>query len=235
MSVFDDFPRGRGDDGKAAPLATARWVDGGSSWTPGAIWLGRDRHGEPIGIADDRHAVLIAGSRSGKGRSAIIPNLFLWPGSCLVIDPKGENATRTAVARSNRPGHKVAVLDPRRAADVPDALRVAFNPLAMIDAASDDTIDLAAAIGEALMIGSGDGKDVHWNESARSLVEAVALHVCVTQNGASRSLVKVRPLLTTMPRRSIPGSATRTIRSRPSTRCGRRWRTARPSTRPCAT
>jgi len=190
------FPRGTGNDGKGAKLATARWCFTATTWQPGHLWLGRDVHGCAVGHGDDRHAVIIAGSRSGKGRSAIIPNLFLWPGSCLVIDPKGENATVTAQARAGRPGHRVAVLDPRGAADVPGAFRVRFNPLDLIDPASDDAIDLAAAIGDALMLGSEDGKDIHWNESARGLFEAILLHVAVTQNGASRSLVKVRQLLT---------------------------------------
>ena len=191
-----DFPRGTGNDGKAAPLATARWSFTAPAWQSGHLWLGRDLNGAAVGHGDDRHAVIIAGSRSGKGRSAIIPNLFLWPGSCLVIDPKGENATVTAAARSRLPGHRVAVLDPKGAASVPDSFRVSFNPLDGLDADSDDAIDLAAAIGDALMLGSEDGKDIHWNESARALFEAVLLHVAVTRNGASRSLVKVRQFLT---------------------------------------
>lgn len=190
------FPRGTGGDGKSAKLATARWFFSAPHWQPGHLWLGRDANGCAVGHGDDRHAVMIAGSRSGKGRSAIIPNLFLWPGSCLVIDPKGENATVTAAARSSRTDHRVAVLDPRGAADVPEAFRVRFNPLDLIDATSDDAIDLAAAIGDALMLGSEDGKDIHWNESARGLFEAILLHVAVTANGVSRSLVKVRQLLT---------------------------------------
>lgn len=109
-----DFPRGTGDDGKSAPFATACWSFTASPGRPGDIWLGRDNDGVAVGTGDDRHADVTAGSRSGKNRSAIIPNLFLWPGSALVIDP-----------------------------------------------ALDDAIDLAAAIGDALMIGSGDGKDIH--------------------------------------------------------------------------
>ncbi len=190
------FPRGTGNDGKAAPLATARWSFEATPWQLGHLWLGRDRNGTAIGHGDDRHAVIIAGSRSGKGRSAIIPNLFLWPGSALVIDPKGENATVTAMARVSRPGHHVAVLDPHGAAKVPDDCRVRFNPLDLIDPDSDDAIDLAAAIGDAMMLGSKDGKDIHWMKSARAIIEAVLLHVAVTQTGAARSLVRVRQLLT---------------------------------------
>jgi len=55
----------------------------------------------PLGIDDDRHLVTIAGSRSGKGTSAIIPNLCLYPGSVVCLDPKGENATLTAARRGS--------------------------------------------------------------------------------------------------------------------------------------
>lgn len=160
------------------------------------MWLGRDDNGAAIGYGDDRHIVTLAGSRSGKGRSAIIPNALLWPGSCVITDSKGENATRTAVARAKRAGHRVAVIDPSRAANVPEELRIGFNPLDLIDGEADDAIDIAAAIGDALMIDSGDGKDIHWVESARQIVEAILLHVATSEVGPRRSLVRVRQLLT---------------------------------------
>lgn len=195
--MFDDFPRGvPGRDSRHAPLATAAWNMTAPRWREGDIWLGRDKAGNAIGHDDDRHIFTCAGSRSGKGRSCIIPNLLLWPGSCVVIDPKGENATRTARARAVRPGHEVVVVDPRGCADVPEALRAGFNPLNLIDADDDEAIDLAAAIGDAIIIGSGDGKDVHWTESARQVFEGVLLHVAVTETGERRSLVRVRQLLT---------------------------------------
>jgi len=53
----------------------------------------------PLGLDDDRHFVTIAGSRSGKGTSAIIPNLCIYPGSVVCLDPKGENASITAARR----------------------------------------------------------------------------------------------------------------------------------------
>lgn len=160
------------------------------------FWLGRDDNAEAIGHDDDRHIITVAGSRSGKGRSAIIPNLLLWPGSCVVTDPKGENATRTAVVRSRRTGHRVAVVDPHHSASVPDELRMSFNPVDLIDADVEDAIDLAAAIGDAVMVDSGDGKDIHWVESARQIFEAVLLHVATSEFAERRSLVRVRQLLT---------------------------------------
>jgi len=196
LSIFDGFPRGvPGRAARNAPLATAAWGSDAPLYRTGDLFLGLDDQGREVGYGDDRHAVTVAGSRAGKGRTVIIPNLFRWPGSCVVTDPKGENASVTALHRSKRSGHEVAVLDPCRTADVPESLRVSFNPLDLIDAQDDDAIDLAAAIGDAVMVGSGDGKDVHWNESARQVFEAVLLHVAATEEGPQRSLARVRQLL----------------------------------------
>ncbi|MDQ7079020.1 MAG: type IV secretory system conjugative DNA transfer family protein [Robiginitomaculum sp.] len=49
----------------------------------------------------DRHLLTVAPTRSGKGTTAIIPNLLTYEGSCLVIDPKGENALITAERTRN--------------------------------------------------------------------------------------------------------------------------------------
>jgi type IV secretion system protein VirD4 len=197
MAIYDDFPRGvPGRDERNAPLGTAHWSFDAPPWHEGDILLGLDTEGRKVGHRDDRHLITVAGSRAGKGRSVIIPNLSVWPGSCVVLDPKGENATATARIRAGRREHKVIVIDPRRCAEVPDEVLASFNPLDLIDADDDDAIDLAAAIGDAIMIGSGDGKDIHWNESARQIFEGILLHVAATEFGPRRSLVRVRQLLT---------------------------------------
>jgi len=197
MSIYGDFPRGApGAPSRNALLATASWRSDLPLWEEGAIWLGRDDQGRDIGYRDDRHVVTIAGSRAGKGRSAITPNALLWPGSGFFLDPKGESATLTAARRAERKGHIVAVLDPKRVSKVPEHLRVSFNPLDLIDADSDDALDLAAAISDAVMIGSGDGKDIHWTESGRQLLEGLVLHVATSETGKRRSLTRVRRLLT---------------------------------------
>ena len=70
--------------------------------------------GIPIGNRDDRHLTVVAGSRSGKGRSYIVPNLLSYNGSTIVIDPKGENAAITARYRAQELGQNVHILDPFR-------------------------------------------------------------------------------------------------------------------------
>lgn len=196
MSLFADFPRGvPGADNRGALLGTASWSASALPWRPGMTFLGLDDAGNEIGHIDDRHIVTVAGSRGGKGVSCILPNLRRWPGSCVVLDPKGENASMTAAIRVAMPGHRIAVLDPAGVAKVPDELRASFNPLDLIDADADDAIDLAAAIGEAVMIDNSSGKDLHWIESARQVIVALALYVAAEETGSYRSLVRVRQLL----------------------------------------
>ena len=135
----------------------------------------------PLGFDDDRHFVTIAGSRSGKGTSAIIPNLCLYPGSVICIDPKGENATLTALRRGSGTtdykgmGQEVYVLDPFEVAKVPYSLRAGLNPLALLDPTSPYIVDDAALLAEGLIV-STDGRDTHWDDSARNFIKGLILY-----------------------------------------------------------
>src|SRR5208337_1239674 len=92
----DDLPRGlnrpkplRGKDRgvwsrwlspeELQPRDDNDWVTGGDLLGD-AFMLGR-RGGRVIGWKDDRHLMLVAGSRSGKGVSLVITNLISYQGS----------------------------------------------------------------------------------------------------------------------------------------------------------
>ena len=91
----------------------------------GGIILGH-RKERGIGTIDNRHILTVAGSRGGKGVSLIVPNLLIYDGSVLAIDPKGELARITARARRQK-GQKVVVLDPFAESGITPSGR--FNPL----------------------------------------------------------------------------------------------------------
>jgi hypothetical protein len=153
----------------------------------------------PIGLDDDRHFVTVAGARSGKGRSAIIPNLCLYPGSVVVLDPKGENASLTAARRgpgdewAKGLGQEVYVLDPFGVAAVPEEVRACLNPLALLDKESPLVVDDAALLAEGLIV-SADHRDSHWDETARNFVKGLALHLITTRPGST--LFDLRAFLT---------------------------------------
>ena len=198
LDPFKGFLRGdpsKGPEEAAAP--DARFADPRkivneplAQWRPGSPRLflglvggavtgppGPRRHilgGAPIGIEDDRHVCTFAGSRAGKGRSVIIPNMLHWPGSVLATDPKGELAAITARAR-DRLGQAVHVLDPFgvTAGTAAASFVAGFNPIEAMR--KESLIEDAALVSDALVVVEGD--DPHWDESARAFVEGVALHV----------------------------------------------------------
>jgi len=100
--LLDDLPRGvskRADNLDKTPGAQWREPDDITNdpalfFKPDAgqqIFLG-EVDGCLIGTPEneDRHMITVAGSRAGKGVSAIVPNLLTYKGSILAIDPKGE-------------------------------------------------------------------------------------------------------------------------------------------------
>ena len=167
------------------------WV--GESWNPGAA---------PLGYADDRHVCLISGTRGGKGTGLIIPNLCLWPGSCVVIDPKGENATVTARRRgggsdyAHGMGQEVRILDPFGEVAIDSAFRASFNPLDVIDPGGDFAVDDAGRIAAAIIVRENKN-DPFFEEAARNLLKGLILYVLTAPAfDGMRNLITVRRLLT---------------------------------------
>lgn len=148
--------------------------------------------GVPIGVKTDQHAITIAGSRTGKGRAAIVPNMLRYQGSVLAIDPKGELALATAAVRAKT--QRVCVVDPfgtTRGA-LPPAFYSGFNPLAQMQ--PDSAYEDAVLITDALVIPGG--LDPHWDESARTFIEGVILEVATAPRfEGRRDLVTVRDLI----------------------------------------
>jgi type IV secretion system protein VirD4 len=194
MPDLQELPRLPRDDPDFSdgeqPLATGGWLssaavlqaikDGAddamrSPIALGQLWAKGKNH---LFMADDdRHLVTIAGSRAGKGRSLIIPNLLSYPGSVICIDPKGENAAVTAKYRNEVLGQNVVILDPfgvlEEVASVAE-FRGNFNPLEWVNVSSPEAIDDVNALADAIIVRDSD-KDPHWNESARAFLKGVML------------------------------------------------------------
>ena len=151
-----------------------------------------------VGIEDDRHILTVGGTRAGKNRSLLIPNLLTWPGSALVIDPKGTNAAVTAARRGHgggrvkeHLGQQVFVLDPFK--EVTGIQSAHFNPLDFIDPDSDRVAEDIWLVADALVVPSGDD---FFDVSALGLISGIIAHVITRerdQGGANLS--RVRELL----------------------------------------
>jgi Type IV secretory system Conjugative DNA transfer len=176
-------------------------------WRPGQILLGASLYDPKwlVGIEDDRHITTIATSRGGKGRSVIIPNLLTWPGSALVIDPKGQNACVTALKRGQGGdglveclNHTVRIVDPLGEIREPKLLRyiARFNPLSELDPAAPDYSERVDLIADALVVPTSS-KDSFFDNSARSLISGIIDYVMISKNVGydERNPATVRGLL----------------------------------------
>jgi type IV secretory pathway TraG/TraD family ATPase VirD4 len=188
-------------------LASAQWETAVSRQYPyaeGKFWLGRNKDGSPIGYRDDRHICLVSGTRGGKGTSVIVNNLCFWPGSAVVVDPKGELSTVTSSRRGQGNkyctglGQAVHVLDPFRAAEVDDCYRSSFNPFDALDPDNKETLDEAARLADAIVIVKDDTHDPFWAESSRKMLRGLILHVLTFPDflPEERNLITLRKLIT---------------------------------------
>lgn len=150
-------------------------------------------------LKPNKHLLTVASTRSGKGASLIIPNLAVYRGSSIVIDPKGENAYMTA-ARRRALGQRTFILDPwgevnRRYGEKTGEIEeiASFNPLAELSLESEHFADDVAYIADSLII--NQGKDPHWDDSARELVAGLIAY-CVEEYKEAASLPIVRALIT---------------------------------------
>lgn len=167
-------------------------------YEPGGFFLGVDDQGREVGIRSDRHLITVAGARSGKGAALIVPNLKRWPGSCVVIDPKGENATITAGERKAM-GQLVGVVDPYgKAQGDAAALRCSVNPLALLDP---ESLTIRADL-ESLadgLVRTFDLRHEEWAESARRMIAGAADYVMATQPAENWTLPNIRALFVLPP------------------------------------
>lgn len=148
----------------------------------------------PIHYTGQRHLLTVAPTRAGKGVSTIIPNLLTYPGSAIIIDPKGENASITYDRRAKI--GRAFVLDPWGITGKPVAK---FNPLDLLTADSPTLIEDALLIADALVVHEG-GDSSFWSDEARALIMGFLLHIATSPSEAeTRTLGRLRDILTSTP------------------------------------
>lgn len=170
--------------------------------------------GEEIIYDGQMHALTIAPTRAGKGASFIIPNLLRLDASILVVDPKGENARRTA-ARRVQMGQKVYIVDPWGISKDPDQygdgadpkLSAKYNPLDSLKADDPDLATDAMMLADALVIDRG-GDGQHWTDEAKGLIYGFILYL-VTDKAETATLGRLRDLIT-LPFDPVKGQETMT-------------------------
>lgn len=161
-----------------------RWVEGG----------------QPLGVGDDRHHLLMSSSRGGKGRGALLPVILTLPAttSALVIDPKGDLARisasrRAARMRASGLNHQIHTLDPFGCSGSNTMnFRCAYNPIdALLKSDRNTFVANARMIADALIV-VGQTKEKHWDETSKQFCTGLCAHVATHVNYAGkRNLVTV--------------------------------------------
>ena len=180
---------------------SARFASGGNARFAGlfedynakgdkGIYLGRSLFSPTWHMYDneDRHMLTIAGSRSGKGASCIIPNLLEWQDSVLCIDPKATNYNVSHRARKEK-NVKTLAIDPFNVSST--AQKACFNPLSIIDPQSLTAVEDVRIISDALITKEADGKNEHFTEGAKMLLDGYIVHVVTSGDYDNPSLLDV--------------------------------------------
>ncbi len=173
---------------------SARWARADEIARHGYRWnhlvLGKHA-GQLIGAGDDKPMVTVASARSGKTATVLKPSLYLYPGSMLVLDPKGELAADTAEHRRMKLGQRVHVLDPFGCSGQASS---SFDALAELDPDAASIVDDVDTITQALILAEAGDDGSHWTNSAQALVRGLILHA-LTLAREDRNLVTVRQLM----------------------------------------
>ncbi|MEM8692609.1 MAG: type IV secretory system conjugative DNA transfer family protein [Pseudomonadota bacterium] len=153
-----------------------------------------------VGIQDDRHHLLVGGSRAGKTRTVLGPILQRYPGSVVVNDPKAELARSTAKLRSapvseGGLGQTCHVLDPYGVSKLPLEQRDTMNPMDLVNNEDEQAIDVAASIADMMTVRTNPENE-HFDDSSRMLLQGLTLYVADAHAGkATRNLITVRDYL----------------------------------------
>jgi type IV secretion system protein VirD4 len=166
------LPKPGPDDSKGARFATIEEIQ--QLHAPDSLKAMAFGHiGEPLFIETDKHVLIMASTRSGKGVTLIIPHLLRYRGSAFVLDPKGENAKATGRTRAKL-NDKVHYLDPFGISGMP---RSRFNPLARFTPENMEAESKALA---AALFVVADREHDHWTDAGQQLLAAIILYVFVS-------------------------------------------------------
>lgn len=177
-----------------------------SEWGHGsdryALYMGRSQFNpfRHIHLKDDRHMVTISSTRGGKGSESVIPNLLLWKGSTIVVDPKGTAVAVTA-RRRREMGQNVFVIDPFSIAEGEETAH--FNPFEMLDLDAPDIREQIVAIAEAIVIRNQNAKEPHWDDSTVDLIAGVCADILSSGKYEHPTLPMIRDILAVLPEELI--------------------------------
>ncbi len=122
-----------------------------------------------ISYSGTAHLMTVAPTGTGKGRSCVIPTLLTYPGSMVVLDPKGENYAITARARREM-GQKVVCLNPFNLMGVGTD---SFNFFDVFKLPNTDVETESQLLAELISAGNKGTYEPFWDLSAEMLLAGI--------------------------------------------------------------
>lgn len=148
------------------------------------ILLGYDKNGKDITYSGEGHLLAVGHTRSGKGVGVIIPNLKEYPGSIVVLDPKGENTVASLKWRENL-GQKCIVIDPWNITGLSNGK---YDPIKVAQKAKETALDDARIIAESIIPLNANIGQAFWEEEARSLISTICLYFILGSHADAKNL-----------------------------------------------
>lgn len=190
-------------------IADAKWADPDYicdryPFEPGKIWIGRNPHcfEDAVGYADSRHVLVCASSGAGKGRSFIINNLALWPGSVVTYDPKGELPQILAARRGQGDhlcegmGQDVFVLDPLGKTGAGAEHLAYYDPVSNLDPEDGELPTWAKRIARSVISIQEGTESGEWAKRGARLIALIIMHVVTADYDESeKNLITVLRLI----------------------------------------
>ncbi len=148
---------------------------------PQGAMIGAYKNGKEIKYLSHfgpEHILAFAPTRSGKGVGLVLPTLYSWLQSVVVLDIKGENWELTSGWRKMYANNKVLRFDPT-SDKVVDGQKVAarFNPLEEIRIGTPYTVSDVQNIATIIVDPDGKGLNDHWAKTGFALLTTMILHL----------------------------------------------------------
>lgn len=148
----------------------------------------------PVYYRGSGHILTVAPTGSGKGTSAIVPNLLQHPWIFL-IDPGGENTAIAARAWREK-GYAFHCLNPwGMLTAAPWSLPShSINPLSILDPSSETFSSDAELIADMIVTRTGNenGSSAYFKEEARTGIRAFLMHIITTEPSERQTLLTLR-------------------------------------------
>lgn len=152
---------------------------------------------DPVLLSSGGHVATIAPTGTGKGVSAVIPNLLHYQGQAVVVDPKGENFAVTAKYRESL-GQDIVLFDPFNITGSEN--KAGFNVLDLIPVDEEGMENLADnCLSLAKLLIEFEAKDTFWDNNALALIAAMLGYIAI-DHGDKRDITRLGQLLSGTPK-----------------------------------